>query len=62
MLRPMRPDLRSGKVKRKEIFNCTLENPSVRGRRQQLSGQRKRELTGEQPIMLSGWDQVSEAD
>ena len=36
MLRPMRPDLRSGKVKRKEIFNCTLENPSVRGRRLQL--------------------------
>jgi hypothetical protein len=23
----MRPDLRSGKVKRKEIFNCTLKNP-----------------------------------
>jgi hypothetical protein len=62
MLRPMRPDLRSGKVKRKEIFNCTLENPSVRGRRQQLSIHRKRELMGEQPIMLSGWDQVSEAD
>ena len=62
MLRPMQPDLRSGKVKRKEIFNCTLENPSVRGRRQRLSVLRKRELRGEQPIMLSGWDQVIGAD
>jgi hypothetical protein len=56
MLFPLRPDLRSGKVKRKEIFNCTLEKPLcqrsglrshfVKGVELELSVLRKREKMG----------------
>jgi hypothetical protein len=48
MLDPMRPDLRSGKVKRKEIFNCTLVTLSVRGKRLQLSSLREWAWMGEE--------------